>query len=97
MKIYNVIYIHATEADVCDFVIPFLDMEDAAKCYEGLRQTAIETARDDDPDSDEEVFRDLDIKESRYHFKCRVPEDKEIYVVRIDESDTNKRKSLTQP
>lgn len=57
----------------------FLDMEDAAKFYEKKRELALSTARDDDPDSDEEVFKDLRITESMYHFSCSVTEDDNLY------------------
>ena len=87
MKIYNVSYVHVWDKGVHIDVQPFLDMEDAAKCYEKKRALAVEVARDDDPDSDEEVFRDLRIRESQYHFICRVPEDGEFFDVRLSQSE----------
>ena len=87
MKTYVVTYIHSTESEVYDSVDVFLDMESAAKKYEEKRRLAVETARDDDPDCDEEIFRDMSISETRYHFRCHVRDYNENFVVRLAVKD----------
>lgn len=95
MKVYVVTYIHVVvlhneriaQTTVYDSVDVFLDMESAAKFYEQKRLVALETARDDDPDSDEEVFNDLHIRESRYNFSCHIPGDGDKFIVKLEEKD----------
>ena len=89
MKIYNLVSAHRTKKDVYVAVKSFLDLSDAAKEYEKSRKIAIEMARDEDPDSDEEVFRDFDVTESGYHFRCYVPEDEELFAVELIACDAH--------
>lgn len=84
MKIYNVIYLYCSEKEIYLTNRAFYDLDKAVKYYEEKRLMAIEMARDDDPDSDEECPRDYTIDETRYVFKCYVENEK--YLVRLMES-----------
>lgn len=95
MKIYNVTYIHCLKNDVYDETSSFLDMSDATKFYERKRKLAVDTAKDEDSDSDEEVYRDFQFNEQHFHlgndtlflFRCVVPDDDESFVVRLSVCD----------
>ena len=87
MKVYVVTYVNRNGRDIHLKQRTFRDYDKAVKEYELKRLLALEMARDDDPDLDEECPRDYSIVESRFRCDIHVTESEEDYLVTLSEHE----------
>lgn len=81
MKIYTITYVHSCEAGVFIRSKTTINADFAHSWYEDEKAVALDMARDYDPDSDEEDFRDVVISANESSYQVHVPADNEHYAV----------------
>ena len=84
MEIFAVTYVHSGLRSVYSHVRPFTDEKSAVEEFKRERLEAIEDARDEDCDSDEEAPRDYKITfDTPNRFVVNISENNEVIEVKL--------------